>query len=134
MSVKRDARLTSLDPRHRESFASLASSLAKDPYGFRPFETFRSARRQTELKKAGVSRAGPGQSAHNFGLACDFVPYSRAIGGWHWPNADWPGWRALRDAAALYGLHCQTIGLEWDKPHVQVPNWRKILDHNWKPE
>ena len=42
---------------------------------FEIFETFRTPMRQRDLFKKGASEAGPFQSAHQFGLAVDFVPH-----------------------------------------------------------
>ena len=65
---------------------------------FEIFETFRTPMRQRELIAKGVSKAGPFQSAHQFGLAVDFVPFlspnearelaertgERVFPGWNW--------------------------------------------------
>lgn len=95
---------------------------------FEIFETFRDPMRQTELLKKGASKAGPFQSAHQFGLAVDFVPYidgpeatvishtlgERVMPGWSW----WSGhdYDFLREAARQHGLDCP---ISWDLVHVE---------------
>ena len=68
---------------------------------FEVFETFRDPIRQADLLKKGASKAGPFQSAHQFGLAVDFVPYltseealalgtrigERVLPGWSWHSS-----------------------------------------------
>ena len=72
-----------------------------------------------------VTNAQAGQSAHNFGLALDFVPMENGRPQW---NAEHPAWRQA-------GNLCPTYGLEWggswskfrDMPHVQVPSWKGLV-------
>ena len=47
-------------------------------YRFDIFETLRSFDRQNDLFAKGVTKARAGDSAHNFGLAIDLVPFLRA--------------------------------------------------------
>lgn len=70
-----------------------------------------------------VTKAKPGQSAHNFGLAFDFVPM---IGGKPEWSGKHPVWQEL-------GAMAEACGLEWggrwrgflDLPHCQEPNWKE---------
>jgi len=101
---------------------------------FEIFETFRDPIRQRDLLKKGVTKAGPFESAHQFGLACDFVPYlvqseANALGeqigervnaGWSWHSSH--DWDYLTDAAKRFKL----ATIEWDRPHVQHPAWNEI--------
>jgi hypothetical protein len=97
---------------------------------FKVFETFRSAERQDYLFKVGTTKARAGQSAHNFGLAVDFVPFvinetGAKNGGWSWSlHHDWD---FLQREAEKLGLCNQTAGLRWDKPHVQVCDWKGVV-------
>ena len=94
--------------------------------------TYRSKEEQDALYAIGrtkpgkkVTNAQAGQSAHNFGLGLDFVPIVDGKPVW---NAEHPAWRQA-------GNLCEHYGLEWggswpkfrDMPHVQVPNWRGLV-------
>jgi len=106
------------------------------------FETFRSGERQEKLLTRGSSRAGPGQSPHNFGLACDFIldtdecPVRKR----EWPKGSgryyddaWDYDTAEAKAAYReFGILAKSIGLIWggdwkfmDYPHIEMPSWRK---------
>lgn len=70
-----------------------------------------------------VTKALPGQSAHNFGLAIDVVPIVHGKPDW---EGEHPVWQQI-------GQIGQAAGLEWagapDYPfhelaHLQMPNWR----------
>lgn len=111
-----------IDRRFRSRFVRLAEQPALIALGFRIFETFRSDEEQLRVFNLGVSKARPGESAHNWALAADFVPYGE--NGWHWPKADWHGWEELARLADQCNLLAQSP--RWDKPHVQVPNWREL--------
>jgi len=108
-------------------------------FRFEIFETFRSPVDQRNALTKGVSKAGPWQSAHQFGLAVDFVPYlnssdtaiaSKRINkevrpGWFWEiGDDHPDWMILRISAEKFGL---TRPISWDLPHVQHPLFDKIF-------
>lgn len=75
---------------------------------------YRSLADQARIIRANpaATKAAPGQSPHNYGLAVDIT--SRK--GWSSPEA-----KAIHRAAASLGL---TIGT-WDLPHHQVPGWRR---------
>lgn len=99
---------------------------------FEVFETYRDPIRQTDLIKKGVSKAGPFQSAHQFGLAADFVPFltpeeaaalsattgERVFPGWNWHSSHDYGFLAA--AAQRFKL---AVPLEWDRVHVEHPSW-----------
>lgn len=102
---------------------------------FEVFETFRSPQRQADLLAKKTTKAGPFESAHQFGLAIDFVPYitgdeanalAESIGegvfpGWNWHSSH--DWEHLRKVAKRLSL----VTIDWDKPHVQHPDFGKIL-------
>lgn len=112
-----------LHPMVRDRFTRLAETLEaqyKDrraPKLFRPFEVYRSPERQAEMVRKGVSKAGPWKSPHAFGFAVDFVPVP-----WSWE--DGPHWAYLKAQAEAHGL---AVPLDWDKPHVEAPEWPGIL-------
>lgn len=102
---------------------------------FEVFETFRSPNRQLELFRKGSTKALPWQSAHQFGLAVDFVPVidrdeahrlgdmigEKVLEGWSWHSSH--DWTFLKKSAEHHGL---TVPIEWDKAHVQFADWWKI--------
>lgn len=69
-----------------------------------------------------VTNAKAGQSAHNYGLALDFVPMVNGKPEW---SAKHPHWTRLGELA-------ESVGFEWagrwtrfrEFPHIQYPNWR----------
>lgn len=86
---------------------------------FVPFETYRHPARQRMLfnNGKGVTRAKQYQSAHQFGMAVDYVPFETTF-SW----AEKHDYGFLRAAAPLFGL---TVPYAWDKCHVEHPrfNW-----------
>lgn len=70
-----------------------------------------------------VTKAAPGYSPHNYGLAADLAPMKD---GKIWWNAPDSVWKAMADAAVSLGLEA---GYNWQKfrdmPHVQDPNWKE---------
>lgn len=121
--------------------SAIAASLREDlvrayksgrtEFCFEVFETFRSPARQIRLKREGTSKAGPWQSAHQFGLAVDFVPFlnqaeAEALGvkvGWYWPGATDPCWDFLNKRANTFGV---STPISWDRPHVEHPLFAEI--------
>lgn len=121
-----------LHPKARERFRLLGMKLT-DLYqsglvltDFRPFEGYRSVERQRQLfgQRPAVTKADAWQSAHNYGLAVDFVPW--VDGKWTWLPADHPDWRILRQQAELRGLD---NSLDWDRPHVEDFLWSQVKRH-----
>jgi len=111
---------------------------------FEIFETYRHPNRQASLLKKGVSKAGPWESAHQVGLACDFVPYldpdeaaalarrtgERVLPGWNWHTSHDYGFLAA--AAETFKLR---VPIGWDPCHVEHPrfrefraSWRKLIE------
>ena len=86
---------------------------------FKLFEGYRDPLRQLDLLQAKTTKAGPWQSAHNFGLAADFVAWRGDE--WSWgPDVDW---LFLHSTATLCGLRAP---MSWDKPHIEHPFWPKL--------
>ena len=72
-----------------------------------------------------VTKAKPGQSAHNFGLAIDIVPMIHGK----------PDWLGTSPAWHQVGVLGQAQGLEWygapgalfpELPHFTLSNWRQL--------
>lgn len=97
---------------------------------FKIYETFRYNERQDHLFRKGMTKARAGQSAHNYGLAVDFVPYVQAtdafarekgVSGWNWDQSH--DWDFLKKAAVKFGLEAP---IKWDRAHVQLPGWKRL--------
>lgn len=102
---------------------------------FEIFETYRDPLRQQDLLRKKVSKAGPFQSAHQMGLACDFVPYlsieeaaalsevtgERQMPGWNWHSSN--DYAFLAQSAQALGL---SVPINWDPCHVEHPKWREM--------
>lgn len=118
----RNDRIEDLHPIAREAFMRLSELLvAEATRGRGPlfllFEGYRDPARQAEEVRQGDSKAKPWSSAHQYGLAADFVPYIN--GEWTWDAPD-SAWRFLERCARDCGLH---VPIAWDKVHVQHPAW-----------
>lgn len=108
---------------------ALADDLAK-AYGlniskgvlFRPFEIFRAPDRQAECLRKGTTKVGAWGSAHQYGLAVDYVPY--VCGKWSW-QASTEAWDFLRKSAEARGLRCV---IAWDRPHVEHPAFDRLRE------
>lgn len=110
--------MTFVHPKAHLAFSNLAAQLQDDHERgltatlFMPFETYRTPYRQALLIAEGDNtRAGPWRSAHQYGLAIDFVPYP-----WSWAeHHDW-GWLDRR--AREWGLRRP---IPWDRAHIEHP-------------
>lgn len=80
------------------------------------FETYRSPERQNELFKKKKTRAKAWQSAHQYGMAIDFVPV--IDGKPAWPDSEDECWVELLGLATECGL---LNDIDWDLPHVYDP-------------
>lgn len=117
-----------LHPIARAQFEALADELlALHASGvtktlFLPFEGFRTPQRQRELyhSEPRVTNADAWQSAHQYGMAVDFVPQ---VGGrWSWAGEH--DWKLLPTVAERHGLTCP---IPWDSAHVEHPRARQFL-------
>ena len=119
-----------LHPRGRDDFLELERVLTtlfhagSVPVHFRAFEVWRSPSRQTKLFKEGKSRARAWMSAHQYGLAVDFVPWTLDR-GWHWDPPK-GAWDDLRKAATKCGI---INDLDWDRAHCEHPWFRELRPH-----
>ena len=103
---------------------------------FQLFESYRHPGRQFEVFSKGTSKARPYTSAHQLGLAGDWVPYlspveaealaerigERVLPGWNWHSSH--DWLFLRKCAQQVGLD---VPMNWDRAHVEHPDWPKLL-------
>ena len=105
---------------------------------FQLFESYRHPGRQFEVFTKGTSKAGPYKSAHQFGLAGDWVPYlspveaealgerigERVLPGWNWHSSH--DWLFLKKCAEQVGL---VVPMDWDRAHVEHPDWPNLLTY-----
>jgi len=119
----RDVDLVRVHPAVRQKFQSVLADLKALGHQFEIFEAYRTPQRQAYLYAQGrtrpgpiVTKAGPWQSYHQYGLAADFV---LKIGGqWSWDTSGSlkAAWQALHAVADKYGLE----PLSWELPHLQL--------------
>lgn len=130
MISRQPYRNSELHIKARDTFAELARRLERRYKGgftktlFKPFEGYRTPERQDWLFTVEKTTKARGwQSAHNYGLAVDFVPLSDPMnaGSWDWSNHH--DWDLLRLEATQLGLLCT---ISWDRPHVEHPIWSSI--------
>lgn len=95
-----------------------------------PFEGFRHPLRQHYLlTRAKSTKAGPWQSAHQYGMAMDFAGRfvdeqgNVLVNSWNWDDVPESAWVELKRRAAIVGLD---VPIAWDKGHVEHPRWRAV--------
>jgi len=92
----------------------------------RAFELKRSHARQQELYDKGVSKAVPGQSAHNYGCAIDIIHSKKA---WNLSKKQWDCMVAIQKECARK-CNVKLISGDdwdfWDPAHWELKNWRQI--------
>ena len=122
--------LSLLHPRARRDFEALAKRASNGlnvsatlVVKFGVFETYRSPVEQQKALARGASKAGPYQSAHQFGLAADFVPIVARKWTWNPPGGS-ATWDALDRAVAEFPNLRRPI--EWDRPHVEHILWDHV--------
>jgi len=114
-----------LHPMAISAFEGLASDLSEGyrlhmtGTEFRPFEGLRSPSDQQMRLVQASSKVGAWHSAHQYGMAVDFVPFTPL--GWSWDEDH--DWSFLSRCASGRGLICDR---PWDRPHVEHPAFRKI--------
>lgn len=121
----RNSELITCHPIAYQQFVLLAELLvdgAKDGKPlFLPFEAYRPPERQDFLFfEEKTTKARKWTSAHQYGLAVDFVPYIN--GQWIWDVPD-DYWTYLERCARAHGL---AIPIVWDKGHVEHPAWIEV--------
>lgn len=118
------ADLRLLHPLAREPFQKMLDELERafeagaTNTDFIPFETYRSPERQIELyrQQPPVTKVREWGSAHQFGLAVDFVANDDD------PWDDDHDWAFLKKVAEKHGL---TVPISWDLGHVEHPLYRQ---------
>lgn len=122
MSINRN--IADLHPRMIQPVTDLLADLkaghiaGEVETAFDLFEGYRDAKRQALLFKQRVTKAKPWESAHQYGLGCDIVPF--VDGQWSWGHHDY---EALRVAAERHGLQ---VPITWDRCHVVHPLFTNI--------
>lgn len=126
--MPRNDNLQDLHPAVRQKFMHLFELLedryasGKTPTRFGVFETYRTPEDQDREFREGNSKARAWTSAHQFGLAADFVPLKGGqIGAWDWGAEH--DWATLTALARVVGLDTP---INWDRPHVESPLWRDV--------
>lgn len=92
----------------------------------RVFQGYRSPKEQQRMKDRGVSRAGPGQSPHQYGCAVDMIHVARA-----WEGMTREQWDVLgaigKEVARRMGIDVDWGG-DWDfydPAHWQLTDWKE---------
>jgi peptidoglycan L-alanyl-D-glutamate endopeptidase CwlK len=124
-------RIATLEPVTRGLCEQFLSVCAQNAVGVRVTQALRTMDEQASLWAQGrtvpgkiVTRAKPGQSPHNFGMAFD-ICFSGAI---PYPDAEGP-WEQV-------GAYGKGVGLDWggdfksikDRPHFERPDWRSASE------
>lgn len=100
-----------LKPWLRDYVRSTISYLADNGIGGTVFDVYRSCEEQNRRFRLGDSRARCGESAHQYGLAFDFVV------------SEGEQSQRQRDLQAFW-RQLGFVTLDWDPAHVEYPNWR----------
>lgn len=87
------------------------------------FECLRLPSRQAFLLQQGRTKVGPWRSAHNYGLAADFV--GKLNRNWTW-KVDHRDWRVLHELAAELRLSLH-FPIAWDPYHCESMYWPDVL-------
>jgi peptidoglycan L-alanyl-D-glutamate endopeptidase CwlK len=130
--------LADLHPLFRPKAEEFVAASTKAGLDVLIYCTFRYFVDQAELYAQGrtkpgkiVTKAKPGESAHNYGLAFDGAPLIHGRIAWD-DHAHW----------VIYGQIATDVGLEWagnwkgdliEMPHVQLPNWKEHRSASWIP-
>lgn len=117
--VSADRRWDRIDPDLQQRVLAIYKVM-HDQYGYQMalVEGYRSPERQAELARAGkATRAGAGQSCHQYGLAVDSAPFRDGKLQWDM-NDPW-----TRRGYFLYGRLAQEAGLNWGG------SWKSLKDY-----
>lgn len=130
------AKIEDLEPVTRDLCIKWLSEVERLGYKVRIVHTLRTMEEQAKLYAQGrqlpgpqVTKAKPGQSPHNFGMAFDFCFEGKTLKECYPVETD-PRWKEL-------GQLGESLGLSWggpngkgdkftfDRPHFQRLDWRK---------
>lgn len=124
-------RIALLDDLHIDFVGRLSSlqlDLLNAGLALELYETVRTPFRQAALYAKGrtspgpkATKAQPWESAHQYGLAADMV--FKVDDKWTWEEPEEGAWKLYGELAIKHGLE----QLDFEKPHIQLPNWRKIV-------
>lgn len=101
-----------------------SDELARRKMPFKPFEMYRSNDRQARLIKQRVTKAGPGKSPHNYGMAVDVV---HAYKYWDLTRNQWDVVGAIGKEVARKAKIKIEWGGDWkfyDPAHWELAEWR----------
>lgn len=126
--MDRQSELWALHPNFRKKIVRVIERLdiafhdGRIAHEFRLFETYRDPVRQHALflERPRVTQADAWQSAHNYGVACDFVGWVKGGPSWD-AGLDWDMFAKI--VAEQPGCH---VPIKWDKGHVEWTQWPKI--------
>lgn len=122
-----DRSINNLHPKTIGAFFGLQEALVsahkagKTKLLFQLFEGYRHPARQKALITQGTTKATSFQSAHQFGVAADFVPRDKA-GNWTWTVSP-------DDVAVLHALAVDAglrAPITWDPLHIEHPLWDRF--------
>lgn len=124
-----DRDLDHLEPSFRIKVDSLLDSIKAAGIPVMIVETRRTIARQQELYNRGrttpgaiVTKARPGDSAHNYGQAIDICPIKDGRPWWTAPDATW---KKMADIGTSFGLVPGYYFKSFrDAPHFESTNWR----------
>lgn len=128
-----EQKLATLHPATRNKVLAWLGECSAEGLLIYVYEGFRSCERQSQLYAQGrttkgriVTKAGPGQSMHQYGLAVDFVPlkpHAKAAGQY---EAAWNSESQYNQAHAIAAKH-GLRRLSWETPHLEDSSFA-----NWK--
>lgn len=110
--------ISELHPVMRQDAVNFIAEVSRAALPFQLFETYRSPERQEGLPSSST-KAGPWESAHQYGLAFDMAGFVN--GKWSWDQS--LPWAELKPIALKTGL---LMPLRWDLGHVEHPVWKKV--------
>src|SRR3990167_8385956 len=123
----RNAEMGDLHPTFRAKAYKLQQQCADEGLPFRLFEGFRSEERQAWLYASGrtrkgpiITKAAPGFSYHQYGLAGDWVLYINGKWSWDTSRKNMAKWQRLQEIGVELGLE----PLSWELPHLQLAGLR----------
>lgn len=113
------------------------------------WETFRDHRRQAAYYALGrtvrnadhtaarpmgtvVTKAHPGESAHEWGLALDMVLDIPGAHPWSHAPKHVPIWHRYAVIAKENGLVSGYLDWGWDRPHVEQKDWTRYRPEDWR--
>jgi len=139
LNGKRDKVLAELHPELRRRVILLMNDLGGR---LTPYCGYRGPKEQAAAKEGGFSKAKWLQSPHNYApaLACDLVLHPVMVQlAPHKKSPDYPNlwdelsvdavraWADMEIAAKRHGLVRVTLDGKRDFPHVELPDWRRLI-------